>query len=90
MSKLSLKQKSIQAWNATFGKSTAESLHYTPRLETLFSDLKDEMTKSSSSSQNTSIPWISLPYFRNIQSTNLTNSFISELDDYMLNEEKED
>ncbi len=89
MSKLSLKQKSIQAWNATFGKSTAESLNYTQRLEMLFSDLKDEMTKSSSSSQNTSIPWISLPYFRNIQSTNLTNSFISELDDYMLNEEKE-
>ncbi len=44
--KLSLKQKTIQAWNTTFGKSTAESLTYTTRLETLFSDLKDEMSKA--------------------------------------------
>lgn len=87
--KLSLKQKTIQAWNTTFGKSTAESLTYTTRLETLFSDLKDEMSKGSTTSSSTSIPWISLPYFRSIQSTNLTNSFISEIDDYLLNEEKE-
>jgi hypothetical protein len=34
--------------------------------------------------------WISLPYFQSIQSTNLTNSFINEIDDFcLINEEKE-
>jgi hypothetical protein len=89
-SKLSLKQKTIQAWNTTFGKSTADALEYTSRLELLFTDLKDEMSKgSATNSSNTSMQWISLPYFQSIQSTNLTNSFINEIDDYLINEEKE-
>ena len=111
--KLSLKQKTLQAWNSTFGKSTLDSLVYSPRLEAIFVEIRDEMTSSSSVSRlscgaagggisggggggglknNMGLIAISLPGFKSIdllQQTNLTNSFMNEIDDYLLNEEKE-
>jgi hypothetical protein len=45
--KLSLKQKTLQAWNATFGKSTVNNLNYSKRLERLFIDLREEMINNS-------------------------------------------
>ena len=99
--KLSLKQKTLQAWNSTFGKSTISSLSYSKRLEKLFIELREEMINSSrsggsnSTSQrsNMGLIAISLPGFKPIdllnQATNTTNSYANEMDDCMQNEEKE-
>lgn len=85
--KLSLKQKSLQAWNSTFGKSTVSSLKYSKRLEKLFVEIREEMIdKSKSSTGSTSgIFAISLPGFKPIdlllinQGATTTNStFIQE------------
>lgn len=45
--KLSLKSKTLQAWNGTFGKSTVNNLAYSKRLEKLFIELREEMINSS-------------------------------------------
>ena len=91
--KLSLKQKTLQAWNSTFGKSTVSSLSYTKRLEMLFIELREEMIRSNSNGANQSrtnmgLIAISLPGFKPIdllnQATNTANT-----DDFLLNEEKE-
>ena len=99
--KLSLKQKTLQAWNSTFGKSTISSLSYSKRLEKLFIELREEMINSSrsggsnSTSQrsNMGLIAISLPGFKPIdllnQATNTTNSYANEMEDCMQNEEKE-
>ena len=50
--KLSLKQKTLQAWNGTFGKSTVNSLNYTKRLEKLFVELREEMINNSNSNKS--------------------------------------
>ncbi len=49
--KLSLKQKTLQAWNSTFGKSSVHSLAYSKRLEKLFVELREEMINSNKSNQ---------------------------------------
>lgn len=91
--KMSLKQKTLQAWNSTFGKSTVNSLVYSKRLEKLFIELREDMIRSTNtggSNQSRSsmgLIAISLPGFKPIdllnQATNTTNT-----DDY-LSEEKE-
>jgi hypothetical protein len=50
--KLSLKQKTLQAWNGTFGKSSVHSLSYSKRLEKLFVELREEMINSNSKSSS--------------------------------------
>lgn len=87
--KPNLKQKTLQAWNSTFGKSTSSSLNYSKRLEKLFIELREEMIsnyksgKSSISSGATpksnnigAFMAISLPGFKPIDSLLLqsTNS----------------
>lgn len=95
--KHNLKQKTLQAWNSTFGKSTVSSLKYSKRLENLFVEIREEMidkTKSSTGSTQGFFA-ISLPGFKPIdlllnQATNTTNStFIQEACDELMNEEKE-
>jgi hypothetical protein len=49
--KLSLKQKTLQAWNSTFGKSSVHSLNYSKRLEKLFVELREEMINTNKSNQ---------------------------------------
>lgn len=90
--KLNLKQKTLQAWNSTFGKSTVGSLVYSKRLEQLFVEIRDEMQNNTSrnSTGASQLIALSLPGFKlidSLQSTNLTNSFMHE--DYMMNDEKE-
>jgi hypothetical protein len=91
--KLSLKQKTLQAWNSTFGKSTVSSLIYSQRLEKLFIELREEMIRSSNSQTNPSrtnmgLIAISLPGFKPIDLYNqATNT--ATADDFMLSEEKE-
>lgn len=46
--KLALKQKILQAWNQTFGKSTVSALTYSKRLEKLFVELREEMISNKS------------------------------------------
>ena len=92
--KMSLKQKTLQAWNSTFGKSTVSSLVYSKRLERLFIELREDMIRSTNSNgsnhqsrSSMGLIAISLPGFKPIdllnQATNTTNT-----DDY-LSEEKE-
>jgi hypothetical protein len=76
--KPALKQKTLQAWNSTFGRSTVSSLGYSKRLETLFIEIREETIANSK--QATSVV-LSLPCFKHIdillnQSTNATNSTI--------------
>ena len=61
--KQSLKQKTLQAWNSTFGKSTVSSLKYSHRLESLFLEIREEMVHNKSSNSHSQIV-ISLPGFR--------------------------
>ncbi len=91
--KPNLKQKTLQAWNSTFGKSTVGSLIYTPRLEQLFVEIRDEMQNTKASSvAGSSLVALSLPGLKlidSLQMTNLTSSFMNDADDYPGNEEKE-
>ncbi len=75
-----LKQKTLQAWNSTFGKSTVGSLSCSKRLEQLFVEMQND----------TSLIALSLPGFKlidSLQTTNTTGSFVN--DDFLMNEEKE-
>jgi hypothetical protein len=81
--KLSLKQKTLQAWNSTFGKSTVTSLNYTKRLEKLFVELREEMINNSKGISNTGLGFvaISLPGFKPIdlllnQATNTASNSV--------------
>jgi hypothetical protein len=87
--KLSLKQKTLQAWNGTFGKSADERLHYTQRLEKLFIELKEEMINksrvagSSSMGCASNLIALSLPGLKPFDlmhhtNTNTTNSLNNE------------
>lgn len=81
-----LKQKILQSWNATFGKSSLQSLNYTKRLENLFLDIKEEMVQKKT--PNSLV--LSLPGFKplDLLSTNNTTSnfMVQEAE---INEEKE-
>lgn len=75
--KPTLKQKTLQAWNSTFGRSTVSSLGYSKRLEMLFIEIREETIANK---QATSVV-LSLPCFKHFdillnQSTNATNSTI--------------
>ena len=93
--KINLKQKTLQAWNSTFGKSTVGSLSYSKRLEQLFVEIRDEMQNNTSrntggSALNSGLIALSLPGFKlidSLQTTNTTGSFMN--DDFLMNEEKE-
>ncbi|RNA45198.1 telomere-associated RIF1 [Brachionus plicatilis] len=81
-----LRQKTLQAWNATFGKSTLQSLNYTKRLESLFLDIKEEMVQK----KNATSLVLSLPGFKplDLLSTNNTTSTFM-VQEAEINEEKE-
>ncbi len=88
--KLNLKQKTLQAWNSTFGKSTVGSLVYTPRLEQLFVEIRDEMQNTKASSvTGSSLVALSLPGLKLIDSLQATNLTMNDADDYLESEEKE-
>ena len=81
-----LKQKILQSWNATFGKSSLQSLNYTKRLENLFLDIKEEMVQKKT--QNSLV--LSLPGFKPLDllnTNNTTSTFI--IQEAEINEEKE-
>lgn len=94
---MNLKQKTLQAWNGTFGKSTVGSLSYSNRLEQLFVEIRDEMQNNTSrgstggSGLNSGLIALSLPGFKLIDSLQTTNMAGSNFmnDEYMMNEEKE-
>lgn len=94
--KVNLKQKTLQAWNSTFGKSTIGSLSYSPRLEELFVEIRDEMQNNKNTNSTTpqksnyGLIALSLPGLKLIESqqgTNMTSSFMN--DDYLMGDEKE-
>lgn len=95
--KMNLKQKTLQAWNSTFGKSTVGSLSYSNRLEQLFVEIRDEMQNNTSRASaggtglNGGLIALSLPGFKlidSLQTTNMTGSNFMN-DEYLMNEEKE-
>ncbi|CAF0955839.1 unnamed protein product [Brachionus calyciflorus] len=73
--KQGLKQKILQAWNSTFGKSTVQLLKYSTRLENLFVEIKEEMIqKKTSNSLVLSLPGFKPLDLLNSNTNNTTNS----------------